>query len=365
MIAGTVFNNNEPDNSIEKQATCIDIANSPHTDNPLTIDKWDGSFLLPLNGEVVTALPSVQRYTEFKSSAPYTLRSHLTTDMPSAAVDATKLLAKTNPSRVEVAPLSLIQDMIDLPKMLKDLNKLRKSPRSILTPKQLANQNLAFQFGWLPFVNDISKLLHFQKFVDQRSNELQRLYSKGGLKRRMSLGSAGAETQGVTTLESSIGLTIFAKYGKFTSSRRWGTVRWIPTGLPPWSPKDGKYIDEARHLVSGFTINGLNAGAWDLLPWSFIVDWFTNSGEFMQANLNTIPVTHGPCNIMTESTTLIAFNRLGSGGDNLAITGGSGLASFHTKKRDVIVAGDFSASMPHIGAQKLSILASLFVQRFK
>jgi hypothetical protein len=364
MILGTVFNN-DPDNSIELEETCIDINNTPGVDHPLTINKWDGRLIEPLNGEVVTSLPSVQRYTDFKSPTPYTLRTHLATDMPSAAADATKLIARTNPSRVDVAPLSLIQDMFDLPKMLKEIGHLMKHPKLLRAhPGYAAHANIMLQFGWLPLVSDINKLLNIQSYIEQRSGELQRLYSKGGLKRRLNLGFSSAETTGITTLESSIGLTVYAKYSKFTSSRRWGTIRWLPTGLPPWTSKDGKYIEEARHLVSGFTINGLNAGAWDLLPWSFIVDYFTNSGEFMQANLNSIPAMHLPANIMTESTTVINLTRLGSGGDSIAISGGSGICSYVTKQRDIIPAGDLSSLPGFLSWRQLSNLASLYIQRY-
>jgi hypothetical protein len=363
-IQTTVFND-EADDSVIQQDACDDVIGLPHVDHSLLIEKFDGRFVLPLNGEVLTALPSIQRYRDYQSVIPYSNRTHLVTAFPSVGARATTLQARTNPSRINVAPLSLIQDIVDLPKMLKHVKYLLTTPRKLIPTRELANHSLAVQFGWLPLIGDLNKMFNFQKAVDQRSKELQRLYSKGGLKRRMSLGSAHTEGQGLITMESGIGLTIYSKYSKFTSVDSWGTIRWLPTGLPPWTSQDGKYIDEARHLVSGFTINGLNAGAWDLLPWSWITDWFSNTGEFMQANLNSIPVRNTPMNIMTRTTTLTNYTRLGTGGDNTQITGGSGLASFVTKKRDIVPAGDLTATLPHIGARELSIIASLYVQRFK
>jgi hypothetical protein len=117
----------------------------------------------------------------------------------------------------------------------------------------------------------------------------------------------------------------------------------------------------ATKAVSGLSVEGMAAGAWEVLPWSWLIDWFTNIGDFMLQNSNTIPASLAECCIMRKTVTVnrhIPFN-LPAG-----VSGGEGVQTLTNLSRIVGVAFP-QAHLPFISAGRLSILGSLFIQRFK
>jgi hypothetical protein len=362
-VNGTVFVDS-PDNGILADDYCEDVLGKAN-DHAMLIEHFDGRFIQRLNGDMIFGPGYETTYTDAMVDSFYTNRGHLAVSLPSVSDRAITLIARTNPSRPGVTPLTLAQDVIELPKMLRDVGRLLSKKKKHVAPRDLAKWNLAIQFGWIPLIHDVSALLHFQSSVDKRARELERLWSKGGLKRRLKLGNAHAEA--VVTpviIDTQLGATVYGIRKTYTSARSWGTIRWLPTALPPAPPGTAKFNQYARNVVSGWTITGLNQGAWDILPWSWIVDWFSNTGDYMLANSAGVPCGHLTPNIMTETTSQHSYSRLGSGGDASWVTGGTGNASFVSKRRD-LSSGSLSAHLPFLNGKQLSILGSLFVQRFR
>jgi hypothetical protein len=245
--------------------------------------------------------------------------------------------------------------------MLKDVGRLIRNPTRSFGGRDLANHYLAVKFGWLPFVQDIKAVLTLQSQIHNRTKEIERLYSASGLRRRISLGSTRATDKMVNfNISSTPGLEGWVDIDRLTQATRWGTIRWKPTSLPPLDSSTPSYNALARKVVSGFTIEGLNKGAWDLIPWSFIVNWFSNIGGFMQSNSNTIPALPESACVMTHTTTSNSFTRKDTNGD---LKGGDGDITYETKARQ-IGGATLNASLPFMGAEKLSILGALAVQRF-
>jgi hypothetical protein len=362
-VNGTVFVDS-PDNGVLSDDYCADSLGKA-TEHAVAIEHFDGRFIQRLNGDMVFGPGYETSYTDAMVDSYYTNRAHLATSLPSVNDRAITLKARTNPGRPGITPLTIAQDVIELPKMLRDVGRLLSKKKKQVHPRDLAKWNLAIQFGWIPLIHDVSALLHFQSSADKRAKELERLYSKGGLKRRLNLGSAAASaTVSPVIIDTQLGTTIYGVRKSFTLQKSWGTLRWLPTSLPPAPPGTAKFNQFARNVTSGWTITGLNQGAWDILPWSWLVDWFSNTGDYMLANSSGVPCVSTAPNIMTLSTTTHSYSRLGSGGDASWVTGGTGNASFVTKQRDIST-GTLNAHLPHLSGKQLSILGSLFVQRFR
>ncbi len=295
-----------------------------------------------------------------------TTLGHVSLPLPPASDHMTTLLARTNPSRPEMAPLSLIQDIADLPRMLKDAgNFLQRRRRKIpISAKDVANQNLAFQFGWLPLIRDIQELLDFNQHVDRRLAEIKRLYTAPGLKRRIRLGRWNGTDSGQVVVNSESLCFVVARHSTSTTVNRWGTVRWrlVPSASPSWHrPEHAFLLQQARKIVSGFTTEGLFEGAWDLLPWSFLIDWGTNASEYIMSQGMSVPaLPHDAC-VMTATTTIQRWS-LVSIPKGYSYQPGSRL---YTTKERYVGAGTVSVRIPFLNANRLSILGSLFVQRFK
>jgi hypothetical protein len=293
----------------------------------------------------------------------YVTPTHLTLpSIPTASADALTVQARTNPSRPEITPLNLIQDLVDIPKQLKDVGKLIKSPKRLLSQREIANQYLGVKFGWLPLIKDVQDLLDLGMHIHRRANELHNFYANNGMERRLSLQSDNAAAQtGTTPIETNVVLKMSARSSTTTSRRRWATCRWKPTVLPPFYPSDAEIIRQAKRISLGLTADALYAGAWDVLPWTWLINWFTNFGDFAKSHSNTVPATCSIVNVMTQTEThrVYSVDSITSG-----FTGGDAQFDLIDKVRFVGL-GSVSANIPFIGVSRLSILSALFVQRFK
>jgi len=284
--------------------------------------------------------------------------------VPAASANMLDLLNRTNPSRPDYVPLTLIQDLVDIPKQLKEVGRLIQTPLKHLTSsREVANHYLGWQFGWKPLFQDVKDLLDLQMHIHKRVGELHRLYSSNGLKRRLHLGSWTVASQSRVTTESNSLFALTVDRSILTKRDRWGTVRWKPSvTLPSHTPSDAEIIRQAQQVALGLTVEGTLKGAWDLIPWTWVVNWFTNVGSFALQYSNTVPANPASACIMTKSETL--FQDSNPQYSRSGFTGGFGDVVTTTKARYVGPA-TLSVHLPFIGKDRLSILAALFVQRFK
>jgi len=321
-----------------------------HLDHPLTIVK-KYRFIEPLNGIQGNPPTGTGRsWTNVIPAYPANVAlDHLPiSGLPSEAASATTLLARTNPGRASVSLPVFIGELRDLPHMLKVVGDT--------LPKKAAHLNLSWQFGWKPLISDLRKMLDFQASVDKRARELARLYSKGGLKRRMRLGTWGAALTTTEFVDSAQYIQLTYDVKKFTAVERWGTVRWLPTDRP--SVIDSLTLKRlARKAVFGLSIQGVDA--WNLIPWTWLIDWFSNCGEYLEAHNNRIPCTHQGVNIMTSKSTTVHMTRRDS---VISVKGGTSLQQIVTKSRALPAAG-LTATLPNLSARQLSILGSIAILR--
>lgn len=347
---------------------CTDYRGEPKKDHPLFIEHIDRSSFSTLSGTYNE--PSGGGYRSYEQFFPEGLTGtvHLATGKPSDSVLATSLRARTNPSREEVSIPNFLYELKDLPGMYKDIMMFKTRLRNLgkgspaASGRTIANYHLSLQMGWKPLISDLSKLLKFQASVDRRIAELNRLYSNRGLKRRCELFSFAGSMEEEILLSTALGLSVKARSTRLTKQTVWGTIRWIPTAVP----KDLRRPDlarKARKLVLGLDHRGIDATqAWNALPWSWLIDWFTNTGEFLHAYRNDVPAQPtGPCNIMTRTYTRQELVRT----DSLKFwVGGEGVRHLTSLERAQSV-GSLSVTLPFINQRQWSILGALALQRLR
>jgi hypothetical protein len=343
---------------------CEDSHGRPVVDSALTINHYDSSRLVPVSGRRQSSPSNFGEAVSFIPSG-YTagFPQHLDLGIPYVGTAMTDLIARTNPSRPDILPLTLIQDLVEIPKMLKGVGKLLKTPRRYLNAKEGANQYLSAKFGWLPLVKDIHDVLDAQKYILRRKAELDRLYNtSSGLKRRLKLGSwHGEQTQGFISVNSDLLLDIGVKRSRYTSVERWGTIRWKPDVTPGYHPTDEELNQLARRVALGMTTEGTMAGLWDVIPWTWMINWFTNVRTFALQYSNSVPSTHQNGNVMTRTYTT-EINIVTS--ITPGYSGGGGTRISERKER-YTGSGTLSAHLPFLSADRLATLGALFVQRFK
>jgi hypothetical protein len=321
----------------------------------------------PMNGQQV----GTQRKAENNIPDGYITRSdtifgHLPVDL--SPWGATELMKRSNPSRPEVMLPVSIAELRELPSLVlhagRQLNPFGQPKKYLSAFKKvknnLAEANLVWQFGWAPLLGDVNKLLTFTDIVDKRVAELKKLQASTGLRRRVKLGQGVSTGKIDNRIIQSVNTTYYVDVEKETSWLQWGTIRWKSDEL--FGASDAKIKALARKAVLGLGTDphSILSNAWELIPWSWLVDYFGNVGDYLQAHSNTVPATPTDICVMTTKSTTIRLKPR----PHSWLSGGDATASYITKERDLRGAA-LAASLPLLSARQMSILGSLAVVRSK
>lgn len=237
---------------------------------------------------------------------------------PELSALAWKILSETNPSAPHVSIPSFIGELKDFLSLIKgngesvlDLIKGGKRSKLFLkglsgwtygalkesvTPRRLVSQVAQGYVSWRwalkPLYHDLQALLHFTKAVNNRLAWLHHLRQGKVLKRRVHLGTSEIVQSPVNATLHSEGAIISGKRQLTYTRKMWGTAQWklVPGSEIP--ELGGSRLDKlANALAAGFTDHEALATAWQLCPWSWLIDWFTNIQDTIQATNNTIGCT--------------------------------------------------------------------------
>lgn len=162
---------------------------------------------------------------------------------------------------------------------------------------------LLYQFGWRPFMNDIKKFLDVNQACERRFQTLMKLAEHGVKGAKVSIDK---DTQvGGSSLVPIASLTSTVFYGRMTTVKkyeRWGTTRWYLSKagkLSLLAQDQARVRDLARQVVSGVNID--LSTAWNLFPWTWLLDWAGSTGDYISSQRNLIGASHGMACIMTHS----------------------------------------------------------------
>lgn len=227
---------------------------------------------------------------------------------PSLAASAVKVAYATNPSKPYMdLPVSFIE-LRELPDLVRSFG------RGML--KRVADGNLRYEFGVKPMISDFIKLLDFKKAMDHQVKLINKL-QKGGITRTAQIWSgsteSGAGPNEVMHSNPNYLLCYYRREKTITSSRYWGYMTWTPdpVKLDTFQAWDEHRVRlAARQIVFGATIDA--SVAWELLPWSWLADWFSNVGEWLSANRSLIPVRGNVPSICIERRTQALYVSTGN-----------------------------------------------------
>lgn len=293
--------------------------------------------------------------------------------LPTASAGITSVMARTNPSRSTVSVPAFIGELKDIPRMVQSLGDLgrrlqasgyRPGGRGATRANDLANLYLTGQFGISPLAGDLAKLCLLPLEVERRFDEIRRMQRRGGLSRKRTIAS-GVVTGGVQNDPvHSLWVGIACRKTVITRYKMWGSVRWSVPYIPALGgPRDFEALRTVTRAVSGLNGIGMVEAAWQLMPWSWLVDWFGNVDEYISAHNHAIPGTATMGCVMTQYHTTETYTRLPG---NSAIKGGDATFTRIDKMR---VASSPSSlpefTLPFFTGRQMSILGALAVQRFR
>lgn len=237
--------------------------------------------------------------------------------------------------------------------------KLSKILRRKGRIKESADAYLSYKFAIEPTIRDLASLVNAQQSISQRMDELDRLTSNGGLRRRVNVFFGVGSGNGNISIETGLGIVFKNRIMTMTTAQSWGTIRWKPVGSPAYK-NDKEKAELAARLVLGMNAESLVATAWELFPWSFMIDWFSNVGDLIAAANNTVPVEASSVNCMQHRMTSSSWSRSDSEQD---FGGGSALFTRETKRRDISFGSGLTLSLPLLNGGQLSILGALSASR--
>jgi len=358
---------NFPDNVGSMSESCTDFVGNFTGMNGFDLDKrWKRSSpmtgrQIDSNGKLISWSVGEPIPTGFGSGYGPLGYSTTFTESSDAAL-AVKVLARSNPSRPVVDLPVFIYELRDIPHMIKEAGEairwakgLGKGTRP--TVRGLAQANLSYQFGWRPLISDLWKLFTFQSAYEKKRAELEKLFSKGGLHRSVSLESEERNKSFENLSINSTGVGINARAHSSAIYHAWGSVRWKPTLVPPGTrhPSDLEIYRAALGL--DITLSTV----WEAIPWSWLIDWFSTVGDFLSAYRNTIPATYSDLCIMRKRELYITYTTQSI--TNGYEWGGAEVGWWHKSRKPYVGLIYPTVSLPFLSGSQLSILSSLHITR--
>jgi hypothetical protein len=267
--------------------------------------------------------------------------------------------ARTNPSRPYVdVPVNILE----LGSRIRGISEFGRnffrdsgyrSGRNVA--QHAGNVNLLYQYGLAPIVGDIVKLTNFRDQLQRRMLELERLATPNGLRRTLTLGAWSTSFTQTRVMQSNQFFWT-APVTRVTRQTIRGHFRWVPENtFSSMSTTERQW--SAIRALQGLTVDG--STLWESMPWSWLIDWGSNVGDWFKANRNIIPATLSGCHIMRETVTDLSFPSVSFGANG---SQSPGKLRHTTKSRRPSFVAPI-AHFPFLSGNQVGILASLAVTR--
>lgn len=212
---------------------------------------------------------------------------------PSESAVVAEGTKRANPSRPSVSLPVTIGELRDLPRML--LSKSRRKYKS-------SNSVIESQFGWEPMISDITKLFALPEAIEKNINTIKALQDRPQTRRRSIEGGQASMLSSATSLTGMYG-SVHYELNVQTMVDHIVTTRWEPTDFTKSLQTNEEVAHAAMVAALGLYPGQMIAAAWDLLPWSWLIDWFSNLGDILEGRTGTLAVQSGPGVISTVRTT--------------------------------------------------------------
>jgi hypothetical protein len=322
---------------------------SPSDGLPLQINKYlAGGGITPLTGE-----NSTHRWGSFLPAGLWIFTNHISDSdigIPPNSYFATRLIGITNPNRSEVDIPVAMAELRELPSLIKGWGE------NIF--KRIAAGNLTLEFAIKPLVSDILSMCNLVSIVEKRVEEIQQLM-QSGLRRKRNLGRYSSSDTLSISMQTGVNtqLNLSTSTNRMTQVKVWGFVEYKPTAILK-SLRNDEIVTKARNAALGLYLDGYTA--WNLIPWSWFVDWFFNFGDWLSIQRNEIPVSISEPLIMKEYFTLLRHRKT-----NTSAHWPSQFSTSLLTKTRAKSSASISTKMSLLSQRQWSILGSLAVLKVR
>lgn len=205
---------------------------------------------------------------------------------PSDSSISSDVLMRSNPSRPEVdVPVFVIESLQDGVRHIREVFQRSQERFDAIPEKDWSNRVATWNFSLKPLYRDLSKLFGYAEQLNRRTDELKRLYRPGGLRRRIPIWSAASSgSLGDMTVLSLDGAIVDVELLFHSRREIWGTAKWLPDN--PLPPSDHDLVNTAKAAIHGWNIS--LSSIWELVPWSWMGDYFANIGDYLAVHRNNV-----------------------------------------------------------------------------
>lgn len=364
---------------------CEDTTGNFGGDNPLSMRKIFTKFD-PLSGVARSPSDGTELAT-YEAYVPEGIGFVFPLDAPTNdSLLVPNVLARSNPSRPYVDTGVFLGELRDFPQMGKSLwfaakRLVRETDQSLSRIRRLdlsfrraameviSNPDeyfIATQFGYLPFVSDVMKYCNAGDVIQKRAHELKQARANGYSTRRVTLDQGEEHSVVPRHRLTSYGPSLYGEKVEASSFVRWGVGKWTlnPDGPLARVSTDSQMMALTRRAVYGADVDA--STAWNLIPWSWLIDWASNAGDWIEASRNTLGFSReGTTTIMTRGTGLLSIRRKPGISDFYTeVHGGNFDYIFDRKLRTVHSSYDIpQLSVPILSGRQTAILGSLMTLR--
>nr|UJQ85827.1 MAG: hypothetical protein 1 [Leviviridae sp.] len=354
----TVSGTKIPQTRLEERWVCDDVIGNKGKENPLSLYKKlcfgaECTDFLPPTGFFFEGVP-----VDLGGPSP---KADIQLGGPNLGTYANRIMAQSGPKTAAVnLPVALFE-LKDLPKMLKHagdlLHGIRSAPSGLSPGKEAASATLAAQFGWLPLIGDISKLMNLSKIIANRQKILQGAHSEKGIRRKVTLDSgSGPGYSGDYYAWSTYGRLITVHFTQKVEYKTWGVCHWrVRNPALIGKPPD---FQDAFNDALGLSKGYIPISVWKAMPWSWAFDWFAGISDLINAGHNYID--YEPFNItaMRTSRSFVSTDQIVNGLYTLT----RGYKQETWKERAVLPPVPWpNVKLPFLDNFKLSILGSFAI----
>ncbi len=193
--------------------------------------------------------------------------------------------ARMKPTKPSFAGLNAIYELREVPSMLRQ-RMLTPHPKLGSALKDCSNYWLALQFGWKPLLNDILNCVQFQQGAQKKLKWLLRNNGKP-VKTRANLAWSQSTSDRVTT-PGGVPNPSFVSYfysggATTTKSTQVSDLVWSTATWKYWLPDGPRDIVWTTKMMGRlFGLNPTPKVVWNALPWTWLIDWFNNTGDILE-----------------------------------------------------------------------------------
>lgn len=331
------------------QQTMQDVIGNYPYNSPMVSDLWNVTSWPTMNGRfggvfnptIATNYPVLNWGNVAMPGTPG--------DIPSDTASITQVAARTNPGKPSIDLPVFLGEMRDLPHLVKETG-------DFLLGRRGSFNGLSWTFGWEPLLRDLGKMINFTDVAEKRFQELNRLHKRGIRRNQTVFERSIIGTSTNMVLNSDNNCVVRGDVSHTTTFKKWVSISWKPSPVPSYD--SAAIRDQAWKSTLG--LSARPKIIWDLMPWSWLVDWFANVGDFLQASDNSVAVIGSSCVMLKK--TMVGSVKITSTTSGLSCTDGSWYKKTMNRLPNPGIGLD--ASIPVLTGRQLSILGGLATSRF-